>query len=103
MPAQEQTRTKQPPPAPPPKPVVVEDDPWKPMETAPKTGEYLFLRGDLHDASSEIANEWYWYKTRHYSEHRWKPTGWWRKRFGPSSPPSFTPTGWVFARDGMPT
>lgn len=91
---------------PPPKPpaeqgVMVMDDPWHPMSTAPKTGEYVFLRGDECN-EKEIPNEWFWYSTRQFRKGMWQATGWWSRRFGTRTPPSFTPSGWRGVKEGMP-
>lgn len=79
------------------------DDPWHPMTTAPKNGMYVFLKGDdLADAADEVMREWFWYTTRQFRKGMWQQTGWWRRRFGPNAPPSFTPEGWRYVKDGMP-
>lgn len=72
------------------------------MESAPKDGSYIFLFGDPYDSKSEIPNEWYWYRTRQFRKGSWQPVGWWRRRFGTSVPPSFTPQGWRAVREGLP-
>jgi hypothetical protein len=91
-----------PPPPPAPVEVAVDENPWHPMETAPKDGSYIFLRGDLCNGEKEIPNEWYWYRTRHINKGRWEQTGWWRRRFGPAVAPGFTPQGWVSVKEGLP-
>jgi hypothetical protein len=92
---------KQPPP-PLPVDVMVADDPWHPMNSAPKDGTYLFLRGDPMNNEKEIPNEWFWYRTRQFRKGTWQQTGWWRRRFGPAVAPSFTPEGWVSVKEGLP-
>lgn len=71
------------------------------MDTAPKDGTYLFLKGDP-TVGQEIANEWFWHATRQFRKGMWQSTGWWRRRFGPNAPPSFTPDGWRKVTEGFP-
>lgn len=75
---------------------------WHSMDTAPKTGAYVYLLGDVHDEVNEAVNEWYYYWTRQFRKGCWQPVGWWRRRFGPNVPPSFIPTGWRSVKEGMP-
>jgi hypothetical protein len=92
------------PPAPPPRPVTQKEDPWQPMDSAPKDGAFVFLKGDpMADRGLDVENQWYWYKTRQYRKGCWQPVGWWRRRFGPNAPPSFTPGGWRYVKDGLPS
>lgn len=95
------TAVKKPPPPPPQGDTLVKDDPWHPMDTAPKDASYVFLKDDPC-AEKDIENHWYWYKTRQYRKGCWQPVGWWRRRFGPNAPPSFTPGGWRSVKEGLP-
>ena len=69
---------------------------WHTMDDAPKDGQFIYLKGD------EIGSEWYWYITRQFRKGVWQPVGWWRRRFGPSVPPSFKPEGWRSIKEGLP-
>jgi hypothetical protein len=96
-----ETQSNKKPPISPPRAVEVMEDPWRKMDNAPKDGSYVFLKGDPC-IEKEIENQWYWYKTRQYRKGCWQPVGWWRRRFGPNAPPSFTPGGWRYLKEGLP-
>lgn len=104
-PAKPKPKPASPPPSPPPPAAVAakQEDPWHDMASAPKNGMYVFLKGDpCADATDEVTREWFWYSTRQFRKGTWQACGWWRRRFGPNAPPSFTPEGWRNAKEGLP-
>jgi hypothetical protein len=73
------------------------NDGWHPIDDAIKqAGYYVYLRGD------PSREEWFWYQTRTYQKGTWRPTGWWRRRFGPAAPANFSPTEYRRTSDGLP-
>jgi hypothetical protein len=86
--------------------------PWHPMDSLPKDHVdrakvgYVYLRGDPYaqrEGIDEVEREFYWYVTRQYRKGSWQQIGWFRRRFGPATPPGFEPTGWRKVSEGYPT
>jgi hypothetical protein len=68
---------------------------WHPMTEAPKDGSYVYFKeDDNHD-------EWFWYETRQFRKGSWQQVGWWKRRFGITSQPSFVPTGFRRLAEGL--
>lgn len=91
------TDSKSPPPPKPPRAKVAAGAPaWRPMESAPKDGSWVYLQGD------PSLLEWSWYQTRQFRKGSWQPIAWWRSRLGTESPPKFSPAGWRRISEGLP-
>jgi hypothetical protein len=78
------------------------------MDSLPKEPQervklgYIYLGGDPYNGPHEEEREYYWYRTRQFRKGSFQETGWWRRRFGPNTPPGFTPIGWRLVSEGYP-
>lgn len=70
------------------------------IESAPKTGEKIFLAEKVGD--SYVWHRCMWHETRLFENHRWVIGGWWVLCFPLRQKISFDPVRWTDKIDSIP-